>query len=240
MNISEYILEYLKEFGFAKIPDFGAFSFKNSQAVINPEDQSILPPAYEIAFESDYELQSDEFIQYLVSRKGISKETVLAELKIQTDYWKKKLQSEQMLEIPDLGSVFIEDHQVHFKGNRVEVDSPDFYGLEKIKYSEIKNRHPEISSTQKSKKEYQLSRAPIFWIVLILGIITLLWGAYTNQEALFGKKSFDINELMNRKEKKSEDFQPAEKFPFKALEEQKKQDSLKKDSLQQIQNIQTP
>ena len=240
MNISAYILEYLKENGVAEIPGFGVFFFKNSKAVINPEDQSILPPANEIAFSSDYKMVSAEFPKYLSSQKTISLEAASEELKIQTDYWKKKLQSEQMLEISSLGNIFIEDHQIHFRGNRVEVDSPDFYGLETIKFSEIKNKNKDISTDKSAKKEYKISKSPIFWLVLLLAIAGLAWGAYTNQEALFGKKSFDINELMNRKEDKSEVTKPIENPSLKIDSLNINADSIKKDSLQKNQVIQHP
>lgn len=49
MNISAYILDYLKQFGTVTVPNFGVFYLENSKAVINSENGSILPPSSQIA-----------------------------------------------------------------------------------------------------------------------------------------------------------------------------------------------
>ena len=59
MNISAYILEYLKQFGTVTVPGFGMFSLENSKAIINSENGSILPPASKIVYTPDYEVKSD-------------------------------------------------------------------------------------------------------------------------------------------------------------------------------------
>jgi hypothetical protein len=66
MNISAYILEYLKQFGSVVVPGFGVFSLENSKAIINSDNGSILPPASQIAFTPDYEIQSEELLFLLL------------------------------------------------------------------------------------------------------------------------------------------------------------------------------
>ncbi|MCU7614736.1 hypothetical protein N0B16_09845 [Chryseobacterium sp. GMJ5] len=229
MNISAYILEYLKQFGTVVVPKFGVFSLENSKAVINSENGSILPPSSKIAFLSDYQVVSDDLIHFISNQKSISKEAAENELQIQTDFWKKKLQADQMLDIQHLGTVFIEDGQLHFKGNRLESDHPDFYGLEEIRFSDIHNSEkPEISKS--SEKDYQFNKS-ILWIFLfIIPVLGMLYLAYTQRELLFGKKSFDdvsVQTKTRRIEKK---------MPVKIDSAQiKKADSLKAlkiDSLQ--------
>ncbi len=74
MNISAYILEYLKQYGTATVPGFGVFSLKNSKAIINSENGSILPPASEIKFTIDYEVKADELASFIATQKQMSLE----------------------------------------------------------------------------------------------------------------------------------------------------------------------
>jgi len=190
MNISAYILEYLKQFGTATVPGFGVFSLENSKAVINSENGSILPPASQIAFTPDYEVQSDDLAAFVSEQKEITPEASKSDLKIQTDFWKKKLQSENILEISGLGTLMIgEDSKIHFKGKRVESGHPDFYGLEEIKLSDIKT--PQKQKTVESTgKEYKVSKS-LLWIFLIaVPVAVIAYLAITNQELLFGNQSF--------------------------------------------------
>jgi len=190
MNISAYILDYLKQFRAVTVPNFGIFSLENSKAVINSENGSILPPSTKIAFQSDYQVFSDDLARFISSQKAISKESVENELQIQTDFWKKKLQSEQVLEIQNLGTIFIEDGQLHFKGNRLESDHPDFYGLEEIHFSDI-NRGETLESPKNTEQDYKFNKS-ILWIFLfIVPVLGMLYLAYTQQELIFGNKSFD-------------------------------------------------
>lgn len=190
MNISAYILEYLKQFGTVTVPSFGVFSLKNSKAIINSENGSILPPASEIAFAVDYEIQSDELAAFIAAQKQMSLEASKSDLKIQTDFWKKKLQADQALEIQNLGIITIVDDTARFKGKRIESGHPDFYGLEEIRLSDINNGE-KISATENREKDYTFKKS-VLWIFLVaVPVLGIVYLAFTQQELLFGKKSFD-------------------------------------------------
>lgn len=190
MNISAYILEYLKQVGTATVPGFGVFSLQNSKAIINSENGSILPPASQITFMVDHEVQSDELAAFIAGQKQMSLEASKSDLKIQTDFWKKKLQADQVLEIQNLGVIVIEENETHFKGNRLESGHPDFYGLEEIRFSDINNGEKVIHKENR-EKDYKFNKS-ILWIFLfIIPVIALLVVAYTQKELLFGKKSFE-------------------------------------------------
>ena len=197
MNISAYILDYLKQFGTVTVPKFGVFSLENSKAVINSENGSILPPSSKIAFHSDYQVSSDDLVDFISNKKSISKEAAENELQIQTDFWKKKLQAEHTLEIQNLGTIFLEDGELHFNGNRLESDHPDFYGLEEIKFSDIHNSEkPNVSVNP--EKDYKFNQS-ILWIFLfIIPVAGILAVAYTQQDLLFGKKSFSVQTKTHR------------------------------------------
>ncbi|MGE8536007.1 hypothetical protein KYG33_13300 [Chryseobacterium sp. D764] len=190
MNISAYILEYLKQFGTATVPGFGVFSLKNSKAIINSENGSILPPASQIEFTIDYEVQAEDLTAFIAGQKQMSLEASRSDLKIQTDFWKKKLQAEQVLEIQNLGTVFIEEGHTHFKGKRIESGRPDFYGLEEIRFSDINNGE-KVNPSVNREKDFKFRKTLLWVFLLIIPVLGILYLAFTQQELLFGKKSFN-------------------------------------------------
>ncbi len=235
MNISAYILDYLKQFGTVTVPKFGVFSLENSKAVINSDNGSILPPSSKITFHSDYQVSSDDLVDFISNKKSISKEAAENELQIQTDFWKKKLQAEHTLEIQNLGTIFLEDGELHFKGNRLESDHPDFYGLEEIRFSDI-NEGDSFESPINPEKDYKFNKS-ILWIFLfIIPVLGILYLGYTQQELIFGKKSFD-DVSVQTKTKRIEKKMPVkiDSAQIKRADSVKafKADSLKKDSIKQ-------
>ncbi|NML58554.1 hypothetical protein [Chryseobacterium cheonjiense] len=190
MNISAYILEYLKQFGTVTVPDFGVFSLENSKAIINSENGSILPPASKIVYSPDYRIKSDELAAFIAGHKQMTTEASKTDLQIQTDFWKKKLQADQMLEIQGLGTIYIEEGETHFKGNRLQSDHPDFYGLEEIKISDIHNNESPKTVSKNSGKDYRFNKSILWIFLIIIPVLGILYVAYTQQELLFGEKSF--------------------------------------------------
>lgn len=227
MNISAYILEYLKQFGTVTVPAFGVFSLESSKAIINSVNGSILPPSNQITFESDYSAESGELISFISNQKRITIESAENELQIQTDFWKKKLQADQVLEIQNLGTITIEEGKFLFKGNRLASDHPDFYGLEEIKISDINNIQKPVHA-EKRDRDYQFGRSILWIFLLILPITGILYLAYTQQELLFGKKSFDNVSVQTKTRRIENDISPVRKDSIQL----KVSDSLRKDSIQ--------
>ncbi len=191
MNISAYILEYLKQFGTVTVPDFGVFSLEKSKAVINSENGSILPPASTIIYTADYEAKSDDLAAFIAGQKQMTLEASKTDLQIQTDFWKKKLQAEQVLEIQGLGTVYIEDGATHFKGNRLQSDHPDFYGLEEIRISDMHTHSPKSVASSNAEKDYKFNKSILWAFLIIIPVLGIIYVAYIQQELLFGKKSFE-------------------------------------------------
>lgn len=191
MNTSAYILEYLKQFGTVTVPGFGVFSLENSKAIINSENGSILPPASTIVYQPDYDVKSDDLAAFIGSQKQMSVEASATDLQIQTDFWKKKLQAEQTLDIQGLGKISIEEGKTHFKGNRLQSDHPDFYGLEEIKISDINDKNLKPAVPVHAEKDYRFNKSILWAFLVVIPVIGILYVAYAQQELLFGKKSFD-------------------------------------------------
>lgn len=242
MNISAYILEYLKQFGAAVVPGFGVFSLEKSKAIINSENGSILPPASQIKFDVNYHIQSDNLAAYIGEQKQMSLEASKADLQIQTDFWKKKLQADQRLEIQNLGLIFIEEGQTHFKGNRLQSDHPDFYGLEEIKLSDIKSGEKEtVNNIQ--KKDYKFGKILLWSLLIIIPIGVIAYFSIAQPEMIFGKPSFEKEKdsLKMIKPVKAPVFIPDSTLIKKDSLSKKILDSLKKDSTKTVQKqIKTP
>ncbi|SEM77305.1 hypothetical protein SAMN05421856_106222 [Chryseobacterium taichungense] len=239
MNISAYILEYLKQFGTVTVPDFGIFSLEKSKAIINSENGSILPPASKIVYTPDYRVKSDDLAAFIASHKQMTLEASGTDLQIQTDFWKKKLQADQMLEIQGLGTIFIEDGETHFKGNRLQSDHPDFYGLEEIKFSDISNKESKTATAGKPEKDYKFNKSILWIFLIIIPVAGILYVAFTQQELLFGKKSFDpaTVSVQTTTHRIPKDTLKAQKVIPPIPADSLKKDSLRKDSVVK-QNIQ--
>lgn len=230
MKISSLIFDYLKRKEHVTVPEFGHFEFENSRAEITSENDKILPPAKKIIFNVDYKAQNPDFLNFICAQKNINRENATFELKTQTDFWKKKITVGDQFEIEGLGTFIIGDKDLVFKGKRVEIESPDFYGLEEISFSEIKNK---VQNQMVPKKQDYRFNNSILWIfLLVIPICGLVYLGITKQELLFGKKSFDDLSVKNSTHR-IEDSKP-QKAEIK-ISDSTKIDSLKSNST--IQNI---
>ena len=223
MNLSFYILDYLKTNTKTNVSGLGIFNLKNTSAEIS-KDQSILPPAKEIVFISDYETRDDGFILFLSKKENISEFEAELELKKFTNYCKNKLDKHEELELSELGIFRNVGDDVVFKGKKIDDLTPDFYGLEEIKFSEIKNRDSQVSvSNEVEEGNYQFNKSILWAFLVIIPIAGIAILAFTKKEMLFGNNSdLNVKTATHRIEKN--------KTPIDSLSQLKK-DSLKGDSL---------
>lgn len=187
MNISDYILEFLKQYDKVVVNNFGVFSFENSKAEINTNEKVILPPAKRVVFQANKGIEDKIFLNFLAQKKGISLENAKFELQTQVDFWQKKINAKDEFSISQLGNFIKEDHQLIFKGKRIEKESPDFFGLEKINYNKLPKSTTD-SAKASASEEHPITQY-VFWIFLvIIPVIGLAYLAYTYQDILLGKK----------------------------------------------------
>ncbi len=227
MNIPVHILEFLKVHHKAEISGFGTFSLKNTTAAIS-EDGKILPPAKQIAFSPDFEIRNSAFIHYISQTEKVSEFEVELELKKTTNHWKNKLEADQKVEIPEIGTIWNNENGLQFKGERMEDSSPDFYGLEEISLAEIKrSKNSDIAPVESihEKDDYTFNKS-ILWIFLIaIPVLGLLFFGITRRELLFGKKSFDEVSIKTSTKRIPKNSVQVDSAKIKL------QDSLKNDSL---------
>lgn len=194
MNITHHISEYLKSNDQVAVQGFGLFYLKNAQAKVDMEHKSILPPAKEIALDIDYEIKDAGFLSFVSRENGISTQEVEIELAKLTAYWKTKLEGKKNFSIDHLGEFYIEEESWIFKGNRVNVEIPDAFGLEEVDVQRLRK------GWRSGAKSFSVSKILMWLFVLIL--IGLSVFAYLKPEYFFGKNS--VLKLPNKevKEKK--------------------------------------
>ncbi len=186
MNFSFLILEFLKKQSSISVSSFGTFYLKNTNAVVDKDEKSILPPGKEIIFHTDYDSRNTDFIRFISELKNIPQIDAEIELKKQVNFWNAHLHKNKELVIENIGTFFLDDSKIHFTGNRVKNISLDFYGLEEIHISEIKNFKTEPVN-------YRFSKS-VYWVLpLLIGVLGLTYFGITQPEEIFGKKSFKKN-----------------------------------------------
>lgn len=223
MNISEKILENLKKTGAVTVPGFGLFSLEYSKAELIEEHNTILPPAKHIVFSSDYQSVNPGFVQQISHSSSIPVYEAEASLKAQTDYWKKLISEGESFEIPELGSFKLIGENLAFNGKRIEQDDPDFYGLEEINISEIKNTS--------RLKPYKTNKAAV-WAGILFSAASLGAAAYFGRDTPFGKNSFGGETL----KKTTEPAKTAEPIPAAKIGSLKT-DSIKEDSAKKASTV---
>lgn len=187
MKMSVHILEFLQKYGKAEVPEFGTFHTENAPAKMDPESKIILPPAKNISYSPDYEISGEKLIQYISEKENIDSAKVQEELKTLTSFWKKTISEKDTLTVEELGIFSNNGDSVHFKGNRISSDAPDFYGLEEINLSDIRKK------TAQQNAEYNFSKSFLWTAVATIAIAAIAYFGYTNQEQLFGKKMTDLS-----------------------------------------------
>lgn len=195
MNMINYIFEYLKSNNKVIVHGFGFFYLQNTQAKIDTELKSILPPAKEIAFSIDYESQDEGLINFISKKENIAPSQAKLELEKLTNHWKNSLDHHQNLNIDTIGSFHIQEQQLIFIGHRIDIETPDFYGLEEIDVQKLK------WGRKISSGSYAVSKT-ILWIFIFL-LIGLGIAFYFYQQYFFGKDSIlnlpkiDLSKYLN-------------------------------------------
>lgn len=224
-NIPQYILDYLQNHQRAIVPNFGVFTLKNAGAQFNNENKSILPPSQLVCFQQNFAEENENLIQYISKEKNVSAQNAKHEIQTQTDFWKKKIAAKEEFAISELGSFVLENQQMNFVGKKLPALAPDFFGLEEIVFSEIENKEKEISPNATDKnQDYKLSKSILWLFLLIIPISALAYFALTNQEFIFGKKSFNDVTIKNATHR-IEDSKPTKKLQI--IVDSTKMDSLK-------------
>lgn len=189
MNFSSLIIEFLKTQNSVSVPGFGVFYLKKTSAILDQDGKSILPPAKEVAFRTEDAAKNNDFAKFVSTQKSIPLIDAEIEVRKLVNFWNSTLEKEGILKVENLGNFFLNDHEITFNGERIESLTPDFYGLEKIQLSEIKNK-----TINKTEGSYLFSKSFWWFIPLLFAILGLTYIGVTQPETIFGKKSFSVSD----------------------------------------------
>ena len=223
MDLSSYISECLCKDQKAAVAGFGSFVLKNSGARILDGDRKILPPAKEIFFVEDSSVADDGLAAMIAAREDITTGKAIAFVQVKSDTWNRKLQSTTEFAIPGVGRFVPEDGKMIFRGERLNINAPDFFGLENIDLVQLGGSGaPAKTAPSSPSGEYTFNRTILWTFLLIIPVVGLSVLAITQSNRLFGKKSFTVNNATHR-------IDSTPKNPSKTLVP-KVADSLKTDS----------
>ncbi len=186
MNISDYILTFLTQYNSVEVKGFGVFSFENSKAEVKATENIILPPAKKVLFTSNEKVEGIVFLNYLSQQKGVSLENAEFELQTQVDFWQKKQLAKDEFSVGKLGDFKKENERLVFKGKRIEKQSPDYFGLEKISFSDF--IQTKVSNAVQHSKDHPLTKYVLWLFLILLPILGIAYAFYTYQDVILGKK----------------------------------------------------
>ncbi|MBS1573171.1 MAG: hypothetical protein JST62_12310 [Bacteroidetes bacterium] len=198
MNFTADIFTFLKLFGKVSIPGFGVFKTIDAGAFFDENTKSLLPPSQLIVFNKNLSESDNGLVQFLAKNNNISPENIENELKETVAHWNISLQNAHELDLESLGKFSIVNNDFIFVGNRLLRENSAFFGLEEIKLSDVQK--PSSYKTPKNSVTKQKSTLQeiVLWIFLtIIPIVGLLYFGITNQELIFGKKSFEKISIKN-------------------------------------------
>lgn len=178
MSVAQFILQYLAENGKAKVPHFGVFTLKKTEAAFDEVTKIFSPPAQQICFHADYRTEGSGLIRAFASQNNLDTKVAEEFFSETIDVWKTKLYHGETLVIEKLGRFIRVGDEIILQGEKIVKNNPDFYGLETINLSGLE--HKRKSTTSKRT----------IWVVITLLIILILGiVAMTQPEIIFGKKS---------------------------------------------------
>lgn len=188
MKTAAYILEFLKNHTSVLLHDFGVFSIQNTGASLDEENR-LLPPGKLITFTKDENSRNPDFINFIATKENTSSFEAELSLKKTTTHWKEELEKNNTLLIEQIGVFWKENNHLFFKGNRLEEEVPDSFGLESFSLSDILPNYNKNPTTV--LPEYRFNNSILWIFLIILPVLGLLYLGITRQELLFGKKTFE-------------------------------------------------
>ena len=198
MNISTDILEFLKLFGKASVPSFGVFSIQKTSALLDNSSNTLLPPSQQIIFNKQHIENDEGLIQFLAKRKRVSPAIAEFTLQEQVKTWSELWNAQQNFSIAGIGEFSFANNEFSFVGNRIEDENADFFGLEEIKISDIQKPSSYKTPKNSRKQEGSAFNKVLLWTFLvIIPILGIIYLAFTQQDLLFGKKSFGEITIQN-------------------------------------------
>lgn len=207
MEISQKVLHALNIQPHVLLTGLGTLSLVTKHAEYDVQNDKIRPPKKDLVFILDRGIKADNPFN------GLSSQIL------------KGLLEAGSYDLPDVGQWTNVAGKIDFVANPKAI-SDDFYGFEEITVPRVGT--VEDTKTEAEDGNYKFNRAILWTFLIVLPIAGILYFVLSQQEKLFGKKSFNSVELSK-----------IEKAPQPKVIDStslKLQDSIKKDTINHLPN----
>ena len=135
MNITDYLVEYLKQGNQVNIPQVGLLAEKEVEAHFDQSSATFYPKQRTLSIEPSNQ-QESAFIQFLAQKECVSTGTATQIWKNYTDALSSKIKSDGRCMIGDLGELVYDDGAIHFNNagtTKSDITMPAFAPVSGIK-----------------------------------------------------------------------------------------------------------
>lgn len=182
MNFEYLLYQYLLKHNRAEVPEFGVFELTKESAKIDAENSIIIPPKEIVTFKYNPSCYDSQLAKHIADETNTNIFIVQKNLKNEVAKWFQKLQTENVLNLENLGQYqLIEDNKVV----KVTNNDEDVFGFEKVDLQHLKT----LKSKNNFIEDYSLNKNVIWTFVSLIIVGTSALFLFGNQESIFGKSS---------------------------------------------------
>jgi len=182
MNFEYLLYQYLLKHNKAEVPGFGVFQLTKESAKIDAENSIIIPPKETVTFEYNPSTYDSQLAKYIAEKINSNLLIVQADLKNEVAKWFQKLQTDNILNLENLGQFQLNDDN---KVVKVTDTDEDIFGFEKVDLQHLKT----LKSKNNFTEDYSFNKNVIWTFVSIILVGTAALFLFGNQELIFGKSS---------------------------------------------------
>lgn len=182
MNFEYLLYQYLLKHNRAEVPEFGIFQLNRESAKIDAENSIIIPPKETVTFEYEPSGYDNHLAKYIADETNTNLFIVQMNLKNEVANWIQKLQTENVLNLENLGQYQLNEEN---KVVKVTDNDDDVFGFEKVDLQHLKTLKSKNSFTE----DYSFNKGVIwtFLSIIIIGAAALF--LFGDQELIFGRSS---------------------------------------------------
>lgn len=182
MNFEYLLYQYLLKHNRAEVPEFGVFELTKESAKIDAENSIIIPPKEIVTFNYNPSCYDSQLAKHIADETNTNIFIVQKNLKNEVAKWFQKLQTENVLNLENLGQYQLnEDNKVV----KVTNNDEDVFGFEKVDLQHLKT----LKSKNNFIEDYSLNKNVIWTFVSLIIVGTSALFLFGNQESIFGKSS---------------------------------------------------
>lgn len=182
MNFEYLLYQYLLKHNRAEVPEFGIFQLNRESAKIDAENSIIIPPKETVTFEYEPSGYDNHLAKYIADETNTNLFIVQMNLKNEVANWIQKLQTENVLNLENLGQYQLNEEN---KVVKVTDNDDDVFGFEKVDLQHLKTLKSKNSFTE----DYSFNKGVIwtFLSIIIIGAAALF--LFGDQQLIFGRSS---------------------------------------------------